>query len=324
LPRYTFGDFRAVVCALRVMALAHYFARVAAARQRCVAGGSSSSVLILDTADLSSRLRECTGLSEGIVGAIVRDLTYGERGIRNPDPALQPLIPLTGSDLAVPPTLLIGSDLERNFTVLLNRLPEERDAYSRLSTEREDRSRQGILQHLQAMPIRFWHGQIPGRDDLPDIDLALIDDIERTCLILELKAFVAPAEPREVLEKTEEIERGIAQIRRLRDAFDVAPATLRGPLAIHDSYSVQFAIASETFVGTADVQDQSVPVVRTGHLVRRILLNRSLSTTCGWLHAREYLPTECVHYAVKDIISQVGNWKVCWYGIKPLIQDNYI
>lgn len=324
LPRYTFGDFQQVVSVLRVMAFIHFFARVVAARQGCVGMGYVNSVLVMDVTELFNRLRRYTRLDDNVVGAIVRDLTYGERAMCNPDPALQPLIPLTRGHIAVSPALFLGIDAERNFTVLLNRLPEERDAYSRLSTERESLSRQGITRQLSRLSIRLWNGKIPGRADLPDLDLAIIDVCARTCLVLELKAFVGPAEPREILEKSEEIKRGVDQLRRLRDAFRSQPATITVPLGIDVDYSVYFAVASETFIGTHDVQDDSIPVIWIPHLVRRLLADNSLATVCRWLNAREYLPIEGQQYEVKDILASVGDWKVQWYGIKPLISGELL
>jgi hypothetical protein len=274
--------------------------------------------------ELLNRVRRYTRLDGKIIGAVIHDLTYGERGIRNPDPALQPLIPLTPEHLVLSPALFLGINAERNFTVLVNRLPKEKEAYSGLSTQREGISRREVTRQLDKLGFRFWSGQIPGRIDLPDLDLAIVDDKERTCLILEMKAFVGPAEPREVLEKSQEIRRGVTQIRKLRDAFRLNEDTIRIPLKIEGDYEVYFAVASETFVGMAEVQDESVPVLRTSHLVRKTLADKSLSKVCRWIASRTYLPIEGQHYEVKDVLAQVGKWKVRWYGIKPLIQDQYL
>ena len=54
---------------------------------------------------------------------------------------------------------------------------------------------------------------------LPDVDLAIISDSEKMCLLLELKWFIDPAEAREIIEKSEEIEKGISQVLQLKQAF---------------------------------------------------------------------------------------------------------
>jgi len=142
--------------------------------------------------------------------------------------------------------------------------------------------------------------------------------------VLELKALIGPAEPREKLEKSEEIEHGVSQIKILREAFHLELHLLAAPLKIDEGYDVSFAVASETFIGTPNVQDESVPVVRILHFVRRLLSERSLSTVCSWLRNGGYLPVEGKHFEVMDIVAHVGDWRLQWYGIKPFVSDDYL
>ena len=317
-PRYSLGDFHTVISILRVVAMAHYLARVAAARRGCEQLGIVESVRVMTDQELIKRLCRYSKLASEVVRSIVRDLTFGERGIRNPDPALQPLIPLTKDRVAISPALFLGLDVERNFTVLLNRIPEEKDAYSRLTNDREAITRNEMKRMLASQSVRFWHGTLPGRPDLPDIDLAIIDDIDRVCLILELKAFIQPAEPREILEKNKEIKKGVSQGLALREAYLQTPELFSSCLPIGDEFELAFAVASETFIGTHSVQDELVPVVRSFHLARQIISSGSLLRTCDWLQRRKYLPVCGKDYEVKDTESTVGSWKVNWYGIKLL------
>ncbi len=321
--RSSLGEFRTVIVVLQVMAMIHYFARVTAARQGCVGLGYNDCVLVMEKSELLNRLRRYTSLDVAIIEAVTRDLTYGECGIRNPDPALQPLIRLTPEAIAICPALFMGINAERNFLVLANRLPNERGAYSRLSTEREGLLREWIIAQLKDLPLRFWAGKIPCRDDLPDLDLAIVNNLTRTVVVQELKAFLQPAEAREVLEKSQEIERGVGQIRKIRDAFEANPETLTRALNIGDDYKLCFVVASETFVGTPNVQDYRIPVVHASHIVDRLKAGISLPAVCRWLESREYLPTEGVHYEVRDVVGTVGRWKINWYGIKPLIEGDY-
>lgn len=101
---------------------------------------------------------------------IVQNLTYGARGQSNPDPALQPIIPLSPSTVAISPNLAMISSLERNLVVLLNRLPEERYIYTSLSRERETALRSQLLRDLSSLPLRFWYGQVPEWGTAADID----------------------------------------------------------------------------------------------------------------------------------------------------------
>jgi hypothetical protein len=249
---------------------------------------------------------------------------YEVRGFRNPDPALQPLIPLTPEYFALAPSLLLGVNAERNLTVLMNRFPEEKAVYSELSRGREKVSRTRIQNDLSCLGFRYWNGHLPAQREPLEIDLAIVDDRECSCLILELKAFIQPAEPREIVEKSEEIERGVEQIRRVRDAYEANPRAFCDAFGIDAKYDVAFAVASETFIGTPQVQDDAVPVVRTGHVVCKLLSVRSLSAINRWLVSRRYLPVEGRDYAVREIEVQVGKWKLRWYGIKPLMMCQYL
>ena len=84
------------------------------------------------------------------------------------------------------------------------------------------------------LSFRFWSGCITRWATASEVDLAIICDDERRGLVLELKAFTAPADPREVCERSEEIEKGISQIRTRKAAFAAAPQFLFDALGIDD------------------------------------------------------------------------------------------
>jgi hypothetical protein len=121
-------------------------------------------------------------------------------------------------------------------------------------------------------------------------------DDERRALVLELKAFTAPADPREVCERSEEIEKGISQIRTRKTAFAAGPQFLFDSLGIDDTYTVTWAVVSETSIGAPFVQDPTVPVVNARHFVKRLRKDGTLAGVSSWLENRSYLPLDGVHY----------------------------
>jgi hypothetical protein len=135
---------------------------------------------------------------------------------------------------------------------------------------------------------------------------------------------VEPAEPREIIEKSEEVERGIHQVSRLQQAANQNSAPIRSALAIDESYTLTWAVASETFVGTAYIQQPEVPVVRTQHLLRKLKRGVMLSAACQWLERREYLPAEGVHYRIEEVEAKVGRWILLWHGTMPLVEEEYV
>ena len=176
------------------------------------------------------------------------------------------------------PHVWVCSSPERNFTALLNRLKSERENYLTLaSTEKERLMRERITTNLSDKGIRFVSGSVA---NLPDVDLAIINDSEKACLLLELKWFIAPTVARERIEKSEEIEKGISQVlQNLKQAFSENHRPLLDKLNIDSSYSIEGVVVSQNWIGYANVQSPEVPVIRTEHLIAKINSTESLLST---------------------------------------------
>ncbi len=315
LPRFSMHQFARVAKVLWILAMIHFNARTVAALKGCEGLGFANALILMERTEIVMRLRRYSGVDEQVVSAIVEDLTYGSREQANPDPALQPLVPLNQSLLAISPNLVINSSMERNLSVLLNRLPEERGAYAALSQEKERRSRIRICNGLDGKGFRFWHGRVPEWGAASDIDLAIISDGERQCLLLELKSFIAPAEPREICERSEEIRRGIEQIRNRIEQARILPKPLQSVLGIDSEYQLTWAVASENSIGAGYVQSPEVPVVNIRHLLRRLQRNPDLVTCSSWITKRDYLPTKGLHYKEIAVEAKLGRWILEWFGL---------
>ena len=271
--------------------------------------------------ELLRRLSRYTGAGEPALGAIIEAMTYGARGMRNPDPALQPLIPLSRSTYAIAPNIVINNSLERNLLVLLNRLPDARSIYATLSRQKEALYRDAVIRDLSSLGWRYWYGTIRAWGAASEIALAVISDAERCCLILELKSFIAPAEPREIHERSMEIQRGIRQIHERKSMLARLPDPLLQALRIDRQYRISWAVASDTSIGAAYVQPPDVPVVRTSHLLSKLAREQRLVRCCEWLEAGDYLPVEGVQYEVIDSERKIGRWAIEGHGIKCLVDD---
>ena len=70
------------------------------------------------------------------VAAIMEDLTYDSR-LNNPDPSLQPFIPLMGRNLAFSVSCAATSNPERNLMKILNRKASKKQIYDELSQRKE-------------------------------------------------------------------------------------------------------------------------------------------------------------------------------------------
>lgn len=321
--RYTLGDFRKVFVSILAMATIHWRARmIAIAEKTCQNNALLDSIFLPTCNELLHRVVNYSGLPDEKVHYIFDDLTYGNRGIRFPDPALQPLIKLNSDYYAIMPQLWLSSHPERNLTVLLNKIPSEKKVYAKLKNEKEGLMRDHITAELTDKDFRFVSGNVA---DLPDVDLAIIDDSEKACLLLELKWFIDPAEIREIMDRSEDIKDGICQVLEFKQAFSNNYQPLFIKLKIDSSYRFKGIVVSKNWIGSAYIQSPEVPVIRANHLIEKLKATSSLQSTMGWLKNRKYLPKEGEHFNVRVKTSTIGNWKLKWPGaIKSLFEDKFL
>jgi hypothetical protein len=321
--RYSLREFRLVYLAMFVLTAIQHRARLAAADRGCVGLGLDDAVIVTPRDDLISRVTRYTGLSAQPVLAVLDDLTYGNRQQQNPDPALQPLIQLSKSDYAVSPFLFLHSSPERNLCALLNRIPEERAIYSRLKDEKEGLMQCLIKAAAEEKGFRTVKGNIPGREDLGDIDLAIISDTEQACLLLELKWFIAPAEVREIIDRRKELQKGIAQVQArvtairegcpaCRSLLEGAPSTILG------------VVVSKNWIGDSSIQKQSCPVISERHFLAKLNCIERLACIMDWLAGRRYLPVLGRHFSVETAEAGIGKWTTKWYAINSLMHEPFL
>ena len=318
--RYSLGDFRKVFEAILAMVSIHFRAWGIAIEKGCDNMGYLDSIYVPTCSELLRRVVRYSGVSDEKVLSIFDDLTYGNRGILHPDPALQPLIKLNSKHYAIMPSLWMSLSPERNLTVILNRIPSERKIYAKLVDEKEGLMRQHFSHNLSDKGFRFVNGNVP---NLPDVDLAIIRDSEKVCLLLELKWFIGPAEIREIIERSEEIEKGISQVLKFKQAFAANHKPLLKKLNIDSSYRLEGIVVSENWIGYGNVQNPEVPVILTDHLIAKLKATENLRSTMDWLKNREYLPKEGKDFEVHGITSTIGKWSLKWKTTRSLIKDAF-
>ena len=320
LSRYTLGEFRKVFESILAIAYIHVTAWEKAIAQGCE--GYADSIYVPTCDELLRRVVRYSRVSESEVRSIFDDLSYGSRDILNPDPALQPLIKLNSEVYAVMPHLWLCCSPERNLTVLLNRLScDEKKIYAKLVSKKEDLMRKRFTTGLSAKDFRLIWGWVLGLP--PDIDLAIINDSEKMCLLLELKWFIYPAEIHEVIGKSKMIKKGISQLIQLKDAFANNHKPLLEKLKIESNYRLEGVVVSENWIGHAKVQSPEIPVIQADHLIAKLRVTESLESVMEWLKDRKYLPTEGEHFEVPTDDATIGNWSVRWYEIRSLIRDPF-
>ena len=316
---YTLGDFQKVFETVCAIAHIHWKAHIIAVYQRVTHKGYLDSIYVLTYGKLIRCVARCSGMSPIKVKSVLDDLTYGGSGIKKPIPALQPLIKLNSRSYAIVPNIWICSSAERNFTALLNRLPD-RKIYEKFINEKEDLMKERFTTGLCNKDFRIISGNIT---NLTDVDLAIVNHSEKACLLLELKWFIAPTTAHERINKSKEIKAGISQVLKLKHAFAENHKPLLEKLNIDTSYRLEGTVVSENWIGYGNVQSPEVPVIRANHLRKKLETTDSLRSTIEWLKDREYLPKEGEHFKVCRPTTTIGNWSLKWYGIKSRIRDAF-
>ena len=320
---FSLEDFRKVFETMYAISYIHFITRLLAASRGCVGLGYVDGLLVMSKDEILRRIVRYSGLNEIKISIILEYLTYGSIGVTNPDPALQPLIQFNNNTYGIVPHLWINNAAERNLTRLINRIPADRDSYSRLVRQKEEVMRNRIKDSLSKRRFRLAYGHIPHCDGLPDIDLGLIDDSDKSLLLLELKWFIEPAEVREVIEKNEELRGGILQLLKIKKSFIEQNKFLFEMLNIDKSYEIGFAIVSENWIGLDNIQHPEAPIILERHLISKIKETKTLKGVIEWLQKRSYLPEEGVHFKIVNMNSSIGKWLGNWYGIEPLISEDF-
>ncbi|RKU24923.1 hypothetical protein C6499_15895 [Candidatus Poribacteria bacterium] len=319
--RYSLGDFRKVFEAILAIASIHFRAWRIAIEKECDNMGYLDCIYVPTCNELLRRVARYSGVPDAKVLSIFDDLTYGNRGILHPDPALQPLIKLNSNHYAIMPSLWMSLSPERNLTVILNRIPSEREIYAELVGEQEELMKRRFTTDLSTEGFQFIEGNVSS--DLPDIDLAIIRDSEKACLLLELKWFIGPAEFREVIDKSKAIKKGVCQSLKFKQAFAASHEPLLAKLGIDTDYRLETVVVSQNWIGYANVQNLEVPVILADHLIAKLKATESLRSTMDWLKNREYLPKEGKDFEVHGITSTIGKWNLKWSTTRPLIKDAF-
>jgi hypothetical protein len=264
--------------------------------------------------ELLSRLVRYTGRKRQVVESVLAILTFGSKGVRNPDIAIQPLVEFRRGACALSPFVWINSNAERNLCVLLNQMDEQRRVYAQLTQQKEALLRNELTRHLEHLNLDFRSGVF----NATDIDLAIIDRVNRSCLCVELKWFIEPAEIREVQQRSEELTKGVAQAKQIMDAYERGDQRLLELLGIGGDWDFAAVVGSYNWIGHFDVQDVNIPIVKPWQLADEIRGRGSLVLAMNWLRKRAYLPVLDRDFAVVPIEIRCGAWQSTWYGIKPI------
>lgn len=315
---FKLGEFRLVHDAIR--AIVYVWQQVSPIMDLTGVPHATRFPYVVNAHDLSMAVKDITALPTKTVARVLEHLTYGALGIMRPDPAVQPLVVLGSGSYLLSTPLILGTAAERNLSVLLNALPNQRKIYADLTQDKEAMMRNRIVHRLPAR-LLIWHGRI--HSDLPRVDLVVADPVAHALLLIELKWFIDPAEPREIDERSEELAKGIQQCKRLMTAIAHAPSLLHA-IGSFEVREVAAVVVSANWIGLGNIQDEAIPIVNEDHLVAKVLAADGLAGIVSWLHSRDYLPREGTHFRTRWFEAQHGGYTLEWYGLEPIEREAYL
>ena len=165
-----------------------------------------NSIIVQNNQCIIDYIKSRTELDEEKIKILIDYITY-EPQKTNVDIMYQPIISLSDNTIIITPTLFMGSRPERNLlSVVSTRNDKEyfnevNDLEGLMVSELQSFVKSGdIAKHKHL------------RDDLPDLDFAVLDKETNSALICETKWFAAADSSKEVYAKEDEINHGCQQV----------------------------------------------------------------------------------------------------------------
>lgn len=250
-----------------------------AERRRLVGLGVDQICLEVSRRILIEDLCRLLDRSSNEIAPVVDFLTYGRDTI-HPDPALQPLIPVSNDNLILAPFLMLTSNWPRNVLSLHARIdPRGFDRQSHVfETQMISRLEMGMRPDWP-----HWSNRnVPVASGSEEIDLIIADPTSSTLLLSEARWMIQPGDVREVLQRKQALAEKVGQAVRKRDAVRENLSAVVTSLGLDPSinWSVQSMVLIDNFGGRPS-PDPDVPIVH------RKVFGEAISTApaLGPMHA---------------------------------------
>jgi len=165
-----------------------------------------NSTIVQNKQHIVDFIKSRTELDEEKIATLIDYITY-EPQKANVDIMYQPIVALSDSTIIITPVLFMGSRPERNLlSVVSTRKDKE---YFNEVNDLEGLMVSELESFVKSKDI-VKHKHL--RDDLPDIDFAVLDRETNSALICETKWFAAADSSKEVYAKEDEINHGCQQV----------------------------------------------------------------------------------------------------------------
>jgi hypothetical protein len=280
-------------------------------------GGVSSLVLVLTVDELVDDLELLSSVPRGHIQKFVHALTWG-RATTNPDPALQPFIPLGNGHLAVPCIHVMTSDQERNLLSLQARIDSASFNSQSWRFERDMVASLLAQQHVDSIQS-LTNVKLQVQQTEEEIDAVLIDRVARQLLMCELRWMLPPGDPREVQNRKAEALKKVDQLARKVEGVardpSAAVSQLLGPDsgATEGDWTVTGVVLIAGYGGTRSPSAR-FPIIPVTLFERALSRAGSLAELSSWCLGLKWLPVEGKHFKVISMTLELS-------GSIPLIVE---
>lgn len=156
--------------------------------------------------------------------------------------------------------------------------------------------------------------RVPSRQDLPDIDVCLIDEARREIMICEFKWTIGAAEPAEIIEKREKEVHAIEQLQKLKQCFTMEPTKLSEVVGMDISslQSQYYVGVFSNYVGSGIRNDDGVPVVDFRIFCKYLIEQTTLASVYREISNRNYLPQVGTDLHLMEHEIRFGRFGIVW------------
>lgn len=240
-----------------------------------------------------------TNLDKNRVETIIEYITYNPRK-KNVDIMYQPIVQIEKDTLILTPILFMGSRPERNLLAVVSTMHD-----SEYSKEVNDLEGLMIaeLEPFVTSPNIIKHRHL--RDDLPDIDFAILDKATCSAMICEMKWFAAADSAKEVYAKEDDITHGCQQVESIMAyAMSDRKQFFKRVFGIDDGESIDLfgCVITKHNIRT---RNKYIPVIDLKR-IEELLSSHSLNSVFHLIRNHEYeielpadaiLTHQCIDYA---------------------------
>jgi hypothetical protein len=258
-------------------------------------GGVDQLCLTTEIKRLNQTIARVTSIPMRDVEAITSALTLGS-GTNNPDPALQPLIPVGPTKLAVPCIMVLSSNWGRNMLSLHARVsPTTFDADSAVFEQRMTADIVGLVPREFDPRCNIF---LPVEGGTEEVDLVLIDAVNFAVLLVELKWTIQPGDIREVLARKQAMREKVTQTHRKlhRARRAIGAVTRKLGLSQQIDWAIEALVVIDGFGGIASEYPKEIPIVPKDILVALLAKVRNLRSAHAVLCTDLWLPRDGVNF----------------------------